>query len=182
MSFPDATYIVCQDITSTLGRAWGDRSSTFAIYLFLVEVFPNTLIPASLFGFCTTAAGILFSGTVGAAIDKHPRMKVLRNAIIAQKTSAVIAYAIFLAFFLTSLGRGTSFKGKAAALFTGLVICGTIMKVSTVCLNISIERDWTSVISRGSSHRLTKLNGWLRRVVCDPDSANIDVPLNPNRT
>lgn len=151
------------------GRAWGDRSSAFAIYLFLVEVFPNTLIPASLFGFCTTAAGILFSGTVGAAIDKYSRLKVLRQAIIAQKTSAIITYGIFLVFFLTSLGQGTvSFNGKPVAAFVGLVICGAIMKVSTVCLNISIERDWASAISHGSSQRLTKLNGWLRRVVRHP--------------
>ena len=160
--------------------AWGDRSSAFAVFLFLVTIFPSTLLPASIYGFCITGSGILLSGTVGGLVDKHGRLIVLRSATIAQKVSAVVIYAILLLFFLTSLGHEPArLSGKPLVAFVGIVLFGAVMKVSTVCLNISIERDWASTISRGSSDRLTKLNAWLRRIVnflrdiCGPCDINI---------
>lgn len=74
-------------------------------------------------------------------------------------------YAVFLLYFLTPLGSSGHMSGQPLAAFIGIVLCGAMLKVSTVCLNISIERDWASTISRGSSERLTRLNAWLRRIV-----------------
>jgi solute carrier family 40 (iron-regulated transporter), member 1 len=145
--------------------AWGERSSNFAFYLFLVTIFPSTLVPASVYGFCTTASGILFSGTVGSLIDKHNRLRIVRSATIGQKFSSGIIYAVFLLYFLTPLAHDGRLSGQSLAAFVGVVLCGAVLKVSTVCLTISLERDWASTIGGGSSPRLTKLNAWIRRVV-----------------
>lgn len=153
------------------GRAWGDRSSTFAIYLFLVTIFPETLVAASIYGFCITGTGILFSGSVGNLIDKHHRLIIVRCATVGQKLGAGIIYAVFLLYFLTPLGHDGHMSGRPLAAFVSIVLCGAMMKISTVCMNICIERDWASTIGRGSSERLTKLNAWLRRIVrtfCPP--------------
>lgn len=149
-------------------RAWGDRSSSFAIYLFLVTVFPSTLLAASVYGFCITGIGILSSGSIGNLIDNHNRLCIVRCATVGQKISAGITYAVFLLYFLTPLGRSGHISGRPLAAFIGIVLCGAILKASMICLNISIERDWASTISRGSSERLTKLNTWLRRIVRGP--------------
>jgi solute carrier family 40 (iron-regulated transporter), member 1 len=75
-------------------------------------------------------------------------------------------YTILLLFFLTLLGRGPlHLGGKPLIAFVGIVVSGAVTKVSTVCINICVERDWASTISRGSSSRLTNLNAWLRRIV-----------------
>jgi len=78
-----------------------------------------------------------------------------------------MSYALCLLFFLTSLGGGTGdhLGGKATAGFAGIVISGIVMKLSNVCINISLERDWVSKIGSNSSEILTKLNTWLRRLV-----------------
>jgi hypothetical protein len=46
-----------------------------------------------------------------------------------------------------------------------IVLCGCVEKVSTICLAVSIEREWPSIISQGSSDKLTTMNTWLRRTV-----------------
>lgn len=146
--------------------AWGERSINFAVYLFLVRIFPNTLLPASIYGFCVTGSGILFSGSVGNVIDKYNRLLVVRCATVGQKFSMGVIYAVLLAFFLTPLGRGSpNLVGPPLAAFVGVVASGAILKVSTVCSTICIERDWASTIGSNSSQRLTKLNTWLRRIV-----------------
>ena len=111
-------------------------------------------------------SGILFSGSVGNVIDKYNRLLVVRCATVGQKFSMGVIYAVLLAFFLTPLGRGSpNLVGPPLAAFVGVVASGAILKVSTVCSTICIERDWASTIGSNSSQRLTKLNTWLRRIV-----------------
>ncbi|EAU90164.2 hypothetical protein CC1G_05702 [Coprinopsis cinerea okayama7 len=122
--------------------AWQDRSVTFSTYLFLVPLFPTTLVPASTFGLCTTTSGILFSNLAGRLAGS--RMEI---------THAV--------------ERGN--KPRDDAMLGVLVIAGCVLKVSSVCLTLSVEREWPSAIGRGSSQRLTRMNTWIRRVdlICD---------------
>jgi len=158
--------------------AWGERSINFAVYLFLVRIFPNTLLPASIYGFCVTGSGIFFSGSVGNLIDKYNRLLVVRCATVGQKFSMGTIYAVLLAFFLTPLGRGSpNLVGPPLAAFVGVVASGAILKVSTVCSTICIERDWASTIGGDSSQRLTKLNTWLRRIVSMTWSPSNQLPL-----
>jgi hypothetical protein len=155
-------------ITLTRGfrySTWGDRSINFGVYLILATIFPSTLLPASIYGFCVTGAGILFSSAAGTAVDKYHRLTVLRSSTLVQKLSAGIVYGLCLLFFVTSLGSKHTLDGEAAVVFVAIVISGAFTKVSTVCINICIERDWASTIGGGSSTRLTRLNAWLRRIV-----------------
>ena len=50
--------------------SWGARAFEFGSFLFLIDIFPNTLLPASIFGFVTTGAAILGSGFVGGWVDR----------------------------------------------------------------------------------------------------------------
>jgi hypothetical protein len=122
-------------------------------------------VPASVYGFCVTGSGILFSGAVGTLIDKHDRLNIVRAAAVGQKMSSGTTYALFLLYFLTPLVHDGRMNGRSLVAYVAMVLCGVVLKVSTVCLTISIERDWASTIGAGSSQRLTKLNAWIRRIV-----------------
>ncbi|KAG2011439.1 hypothetical protein CC2G_011559 [Coprinopsis cinerea AmutBmut pab1-1] len=155
--------------------AWQDRSVTFSTYLFLVPLFPTTLVPASTFGLCTTTSGILFSNLAGRFVDQHDRLRVARTATAIQKLCCGAIYSVFLVFRLAgsrmeithAVGRGN--KPRDDAMLGVLVIAGCVLKVSSVCLTLSVEREWPSAIGRGSSQRLTRMNTWIRRVdlICD---------------
>ncbi|SJK98822.1 uncharacterized protein ARMOST_02091 [Armillaria ostoyae] len=148
---------------------WGDRCFEFAAYLFLIQIFRSTLLPASIFGFCTTGAAIIFSGWMGHLVDNQHRLRILQLAIFFQKIATASAYAAFTAiFFIDKLleagSQGKNARGPIWALFTAIVLFGVIVKLATVCIQISIERDWASTIGEGDTVRLMKINTWLRRI------------------
>ncbi|KII95449.1 hypothetical protein PLICRDRAFT_48408 [Plicaturopsis crispa FD-325 SS-3] len=156
--------LAAQHMSST----WGDRTAEFAFYLYLIELFRSTLLPASLFGFLTTGAAILFSGSIGILVDKVPKVKFVRRCIVAQKLSASVAYALFIVLFSTHL-RFRAASGQSAAtpvwiIFVGIVISGCVLKLSTVGISVAIERDWATSIAEGNDARLTKINTVLRRI------------------
>ncbi|KAF5334223.1 hypothetical protein D9611_014333 [Ephemerocybe angulata] len=148
--------------------AWGERSSAFAVYLFLVIIFPQTLVPASAFGFCTTASGILFSSWAGGLVDRYKRLAVVRYATGVQKLATSSMYGLLLVLFKVESARRRGSAGLVLAM-GAIVVFGCAEKVSSVCLAVSVEREWPSVISDGSSDKLTVMNTWLRRtdLICD---------------
>ncbi|KAE8221394.1 hypothetical protein CF319_g5243 [Tilletia indica] len=107
--------------------SFGYRAAEFAFPLFFIELFTKTLLPASIYGFVTTGAAIIFSGSVGHTLDgpsspkahrrsevssleateenvggKDPtyQLRLIRNFILLQKLLVAISYALFLILFL----------------------------------------------------------------------------------
>ncbi|KAJ7184737.1 Ferroporti-1 [Mycena filopes] len=151
-------YLLIQHFSS----AWGDRTAEFALYLYLIAYFRDTLLPSSIFGFSMTLTGILFSRWAGSVIDKTPKLTVVRRSILIQKLSALSAYAC-----VAGLRFGTAdsrFSFPSLCLFTLLVIAGCTLQLSNTCISIAVERDWTTCISAGSSLTLAKLNTSLRQI------------------
>jgi len=131
--------LIAQHLSST----WGDRCSEFAFYLFLITLFKNTLLPASLFGFFTTGAAILFSGTVGSLVDSHSRLSFVRICIVLQKSSSSAAYALFLVLFLrfrNVIQTGGHDRRLVWILFTVIVFCGCVLKLATIGISVARER------------------------------------------
>ncbi|KAJ7097184.1 Ferroporti-1 [Mycena belliarum] len=148
-------YLLVQHLSS----AWGDRTAEFALYLYLIAFFKDTLLPSSIFGFSMTLTGILFSRWAGSVVDKNPKLPTVQWAIIIQKSSALCAYACVAG--LRSVGD--RFSAPSLFIFSVLVLAGCALQLSNTCLSIAVERDWTTCISAGSSLRLGKLNTYLRQ-------------------
>ncbi|THH14575.1 hypothetical protein EW146_g5777 [Bondarzewia mesenterica] len=140
--------------------AWGDRTAEFAFPLYLIELFVNTLLPASIYGFVVTGAGIVFSGTVGSLIDNHRRLSAIRTSILSQKLSASICYVIFLLLFL----RLPHNDQASWSLFGAITLSGCALKLATVGMNVCVERDWVMTIACGKHEHLLRLNMIMRRI------------------
>ncbi|KAJ7814800.1 hypothetical protein B0H13DRAFT_2463955 [Mycena leptocephala] len=89
-------YLLIQHFSS----AWGDRTAEFALYLYLIAFYKDTLLPSSIFGFSMTR--ILFSSWAGSLVDKMHKLSVVRWSIFVQKMSALSAYSY----------RGTANDGR----------------------------------------------------------------------
>ncbi|EUC66167.1 iron-regulated transporter, putative [Rhizoctonia solani AG-3 Rhs1AP] len=149
-------------VDSKLFSTWGDRSAEFAFSIYLVEIFVNTLLPASIYGFVTTSVGILFSGAVGHQIDIRARLPTIRTCIATQKIFASICYGLFLILFTRFSGLNAGLKKLLLALIT---TCGCGLKLATVGMNVCVERDWVMAITSNHADRvLLKLNTTLRRI------------------
>jgi hypothetical protein len=59
----------------------------FAAFLFLIVLFPTTLIPASLLGLSMTIVSLIFAHVIGNWVDRYPRLWVARWALFVQKVS-----------------------------------------------------------------------------------------------
>jgi solute carrier family 40 (iron-regulated transporter), member 1 len=60
---------------------WNSRVFEFGAVLYLADVFPNTLLPMSIYACTRGAAAILLSPAVGKYIDMGNRLQVVRLSI-----------------------------------------------------------------------------------------------------
>jgi iron-regulated transporter 1 len=126
-----------------------------------VGIFKGTLLPASIFGFFTTITGLFFSGYVGSLVDIYPRLQTVRVCIATQKLSATAAYLFFLSLFLMQREapeRNLSHDTLVWYQFGGIVLAGSLLKLSTVGINVAVERDWVMCIAGDSGPQLTRIN------------------------
>lgn len=67
-------------ISHTLST-FNDRVFEFASILFIVEIFPNTLLPSSVYAIFRSAAAIFIAPYLGRYVDSHERLGVVRRTI-----------------------------------------------------------------------------------------------------
>ncbi|OBZ67030.1 Solute carrier family 40 member 2 [Grifola frondosa] len=147
-------------------NSWGLRTAEFAVYIFLVTLFPDTLLPASIFGFLTTGTSTVLSGWAGHQVDVRHNLRLVRTCIIIIKFAACGAYAasLILLYRLGSFSARPWSSPLAGGMFAVIVICGCVHTLAGVAISVAIERDWVTVISGGSSSHLTTINTHMRRI------------------
>ncbi|KAI5481701.1 hypothetical protein MNV49_002927 [Pseudohyphozyma bogoriensis] len=147
---------------------WGSRSMEFAMYLYLSQLYPLSLLPASIFGFFSTGSAILGAGFIGNFIDATPRLRAVKLCIVLQKVSAGTAYALFLLLFLELRRQAEDALETSQALvwflFSLIVVDGMVLNLATIAINVAVERDWVSTIAEKDPETLTMLNAYLRRI------------------
>lgn len=65
--------------------SWAERSYEFGAYLYLIVLFPSTLVPASLLGLLISATSLVGSGWVGGLVDYKRRLPFVRWSLFIQK-------------------------------------------------------------------------------------------------
>ncbi|KAJ1029313.1 hypothetical protein NDA13_002564 [Ustilago tritici] len=157
--------------------SWGYRSAEFAYPLFMIQLFTNTLLPASIYGFVTTAGAILLSNNVGRIIDtySHTKLRTLRAMILSQKLLVGFSYALFFLLFSSCTLRTQAQNGgkgpeeakanvKPWSIFAAITVLGIGVILSNIGVSVGVEREWVTIISDGSSARLIRLNAIMRRI------------------
>lgn len=129
--------------TSHFLTCWTDRVYEFACFLLIAEVFKTSLLLASVYGFATTIAAILFSNYVGRLADVTPRLAFVRMTMFVQKGSIILSCILFYVIF--------EFNRQVIFLYSGVVMCGCFLKLAFVANNIAIEKDWVMVITEGDT-------------------------------
>src|ERR1700754_1783023 len=76
--------------------SWSDRLYEFASYLFIIDIFKQSLLLPSIYGFTVTVCAILFSNYVGRYVDSTDRLKMVRVTMVTQKVSIVASCSMFI--------------------------------------------------------------------------------------
>ncbi|KAI7750721.1 hypothetical protein M8C21_013023 [Ambrosia artemisiifolia] len=143
---------------------WGARTWEFSVGLYMINVWPDSLLMAAAYGVVESATTAVFGPLVGQWIDDSTYPKVLRVWLLTQNLSFIVAGVTVVGLLISPDMRVTN-----ATTFTLLVVLtnlsGAVAVLSTLAGTILIEREWVVVISEGhSSNLLTKLNSMIRRI------------------
>ncbi|XP_067843645.1 ferroportin-like isoform X4 [Heptranchias perlo] len=89
---------------------WGDRMWHFAVSLFLVELYGNSLLLPAVFGLAVSSSLILFGALVGNWVDSNTRMKgmnaTLRQIDLLSKLLSPMAVGQIMTFSSSVVGCG----------------------------------------------------------------------------
>ena len=155
----------------------------------MIEVYKDTLVPASLVGLFSKFAGLLLSGYIGGLVDSTPRLRLVRVCISAEKVLNSLNYGLFLVLFgplrhkAQDAFHGRADIGSVLAVW-GIIILTVIFSAITTLANtgltVAVERDWVTTIADGQSKHLTLLNTSIRRIdlfskLCAPVSEYLEL-------
>ncbi|OMO84944.1 Ferroporti-1 [Corchorus capsularis] len=143
---------------------WGARMWEFSVGLYMISVWPDSLLLAAIYGAVESASTALFGPIIGRWVDSLTYVKVLKLWLVTQNVSFIIAGGAVVVLLVFS-----SLKSTNLVAFISLVILtnvsGAVGVLSTLAGTILIEREWVVVISEGHSPSpLTEMNAVIRRI------------------
>ncbi|KAH8435089.1 uncharacterized protein LDX57_012718 [Aspergillus melleus] len=145
---------------SHLLSTWNSRVFEFGSILYLASIFPNTLLPMSVYALARGIAAILLAPAVGHYIDTGNRLAVVRFSIVAQRVVVAASCAVFWI-----LARGDlSLRALMPWLLTLLALLACVEKLCSVMNTVSVEKDWVVVVAQGDDLTLRALNSQMRRI------------------
>ena len=60
---------------------WNARMFEFAAFLFLAAIYPNSLLPASLYALLRALSAVVFANLIGQIVDNYDRLITVRASI-----------------------------------------------------------------------------------------------------
>ncbi|GLT92787.1 hypothetical protein SLE2022_106050 [Rubroshorea leprosula] len=143
---------------------WGARMWEFSVGLYMVSIWPDTLLFAAIYGAVESSSIALFGSIIGQWVDRLTYVKVLQIWLVTQNFSFIAAGGAVVALLTF-----TSLRSTDISTFIFLVIltniAGAVGVLSTLAGTILIEREWVVVLSEGHPPGfLTQMNSVIRRI------------------
>ncbi|XP_073311585.1 solute carrier family 40 member 1-like isoform X2 [Primulina huaijiensis] len=162
LSFPSSLLIYLY-VGHFLAR-WGARMWEFSVGLYMINVWPDSLLLAAVYGAVESASTALFGPLLGQWVDKLSYIQVLHLWLLSQNLSFMVAGGGVLAILVYTGSMSLNFTAFIS-LVVLINIFGAVGVLSTLAGTILIEREWVVVISEGQSPDvLTKMNSIIRRI------------------
>ncbi|CAM1511894.1 Fc.00g094070.m01.CDS01 [Cosmosporella sp. VM-42] len=139
---------------------WNSRLFEFGSVLFLTSIYPDTLMPVSIYALVRAATAIVLSPAIGLWIDKGDRLFIVRVSIIGERTAIAISCAIFL--ILEKHQDDSSWLNHS--LFSVIVVLAGVEKLCSIMNSVSVTRDWVVEITEGHEDNRRTLNAQIRRI------------------
>uniref|UniRef100_A0AAY4EG04 Solute carrier family 40 member n=1 Tax=Denticeps clupeoides TaxID=299321 RepID=A0AAY4EG04_9TELE len=149
-----------------LGHAlstWGDRMWNFAVAVFLVELYGNSLLLTAVYGLVVAGSVLLLGAIIGDWVDKNPRLKVAQTSLVVQNVSVILCGVLLMVVF--------QFKPQLSELYNGwllttcyimVITIANIANLASTAMSITIQRDWVVVVAGEDRSRLADMNATVR--------------------
>uniref|UniRef100_A0A8C3T3B4 Solute carrier family 40 member n=1 Tax=Chelydra serpentina TaxID=8475 RepID=A0A8C3T3B4_CHESE len=151
-----------------LGHAlstWGDRMWHFAVSVFLVELYGNSLLLTAVYGLVVAGSVLLLGAIIGDWVDKNSRLKVAQTSLVVQNASVILCGIILMIVFLFKTQLLTLYSGWLLTMCYILVITiANIANLGSTATAITIQRDWIVVVAGEDRSKLADMNATVRRI------------------
>ncbi|KFP37211.1 Solute carrier family 40 member 1, partial [Chlamydotis macqueenii] len=151
-----------------LGHAlstWGDRMWHFAVSVFLVELYGNSLLLTAVYGLVVAGSVLLLGAIIGDWVDKNSRLKVAQTSLVVQNASVILCGIILMVVFLFKTQLLTLYHGWLLTMCYILVITiANIANLASTATAITIQRDWIVVVAGEDRSKLADMNATIRRI------------------
>ncbi|CAM4536906.1 ferroportin isoform X2 [Lepidochelys kempii] len=144
---------------------WGDRMWHFAVSVFLVELYGNSLLLTAVYGLVVAGSVLLLGAIIGDWVDKNPRLKVAQTSLVVQNASVILCGIILMIVFLFKTQLLTLYSGWLLTMCYILVITiANIANLASTATAITIQRDWIVVVAGEDRSKLADMNATVRRI------------------
>eukprot|EP00053_Salpingoeca_punica_P015096 m.138064 g.138064 ORF g.138064 m.138064 type:complete len:639 (+) comp16624_c0_seq1:173-2089(+) len=145
---------------SHLLSSWGDRMWQFAVSLFMINIWPSSLLMTAVYGLTSGLLTVLCGPIVGDYVDRAPRLRIMRLSLAIQNTTIVLSVILILIL----LHNEDVHDGKFWFLVVLIIALGSISELASLAGTLSVEKDWVVVITNNNEELLAHTNSVLRRI------------------
>ncbi|KAI3474255.1 hypothetical protein Pfo_029043 [Paulownia fortunei] len=143
---------------------WGARMWEFSVGLYMINVWPDSLLLAAAYGVVESASTALLGPFIGQWVDKLSYKQVLQLWLLSQNLSFMVAGGAVVAILIYADLMSANFVAFISLVIL-INISGAVGVLSTLAGTILVEREWVVVISEGQPPGvLTKMNSIIRRI------------------
>ncbi|KAF7062169.1 hypothetical protein CFC21_068798 [Triticum aestivum] len=143
---------------------WGARMWEFSVGLYMIRVWPGSLLFAAVYGVVESASVAVFGPMVGTLVDSLTYLQFLGLWLLVQSLSFIVAGVSVTALLVYDDLKVTSFP-VFVALVVVTNVSGALAALSTLAGTILIEREWVVVMCGGHPPAaLTRTNSAIRRI------------------
>uniref|UniRef100_A0A671F9T1 Solute carrier family 40 member n=1 Tax=Rhinolophus ferrumequinum TaxID=59479 RepID=A0A671F9T1_RHIFE len=143
----------------------GDRMWHFAVSVFLVELYGNSLLLTAVYGLVVAGSVLVLGAIIGDWVDKNARLKVAQTSLVIQNVSVILCGIILMMVFLHKNELLTMYHGWVLTFCYILIITiANIANLASTATAITIQRDWIVVVAGEDRSKLADMNATIRRI------------------
>ncbi|XP_023363395.1 solute carrier family 40 member 1 [Otolemur garnettii] len=163
-----ANYMTSAKFLLYLGHSlstWGDRMWHFAVSVFLVELYGNSLLLTAVYGLVVAGSVLLLGAIIGDWVDKNARLKVAQTSLVTQNVSVILCGIILMMVFLHKEELLTMYHGWVlTSCYILIISIANIANLASTATAITIQRDWIVVVAGDDRGKLADMNATIRRI------------------
>ncbi|EHB14677.1 Solute carrier family 40 member 1 [Heterocephalus glaber] len=144
---------------------WGDRMWHFAVSVFLVELYGNSLLLTAVYGLVVAGSVLVLGAIIGDWVDKNARLKVAQTSLVVQNVSVILCGIILMMVFLHKNELLTMYHGWVlTSCYILIITIANIANLASTATAITIQRDWIVVVAGEDRSKLADMNATIRRI------------------
>ncbi|XP_037018838.2 solute carrier family 40 member 1 [Artibeus jamaicensis] len=144
---------------------WGDRMWHFAVSVFLVELYGNSLLLTAVYGLVVAGSVLVLGAIIGDWVDKNARLKVAQTSLVIQNVSVILCGIILMMVFLHKNELLIMYHGWVlTSCYILIITIANIANLASTATAITIQRDWIVVVAGEDRSKLADMNATIRRI------------------